>query len=353
MPPGQASLSRVRPARLPILLLASCFLSAPAAYGEGAYELGHGYDIGPFNLAGYSNLVGNAPDQGGNSLALDDLSLFVTGHLGRLFNPFTEAELTHFDFARSGPSDRDKGDGDVVIERLYNDSTLSDSLTLRLGKMLTPVGEWNEIHAAPLVPTTVRPAVTFRNFSEHTTGFSFLYSDPLSRLPDLEIYWQPTSEFSERPRTITFHQYRAVEGAHLSFPIGLLDKVGLSFQQSKDINGTSQSLYGLDFHYTIGKLTLAGEGTFSDISNSIARNVRDAEWGAYAVASYTVTEKWSIQGWYEGFADRQRSSPAHDLLIGVTYKPDPAIVLRLEYLENIGGQPVNPTGLSASWAVLF
>jgi len=44
--------------------------------------------------------------------------------------------------------------------------------------MLSPVGEWNEIHAAPLVLTTVRPAVTYQNFSEYLTGGSLLYSDP-------------------------------------------------------------------------------------------------------------------------------------------------------------------------------
>ncbi len=219
--------------------------------------------------------------------------------------------------------------------------------------MLSPVGEWNEIHAAPLVLTTVRPAVTYRDFSEYATGISFRYSDPYSHFPDLDLYWQPSGELSERPNSITFHQYKTVEGAHISFPIGLLDKVGVSFQQSRDVRGSDQSLFGLDFHYTLGKLTLQGEGTYSDISKTGNAGARDTEWGTYAAASYALTEKWSVYSWYEGFADRTAPSVAHDLLFGAAYRPLPAMVIKVEYLQNVGGRPVNPTGLFASWAVLF
>jgi hypothetical protein len=336
------------------LVSALCSLIDSIALADD-YQLGHGLDVGPFNFAGYSNLVANAPDEARKSFVLDDLSLFVTAHFGRFINPFTEAELTHFDFFHSGPTgpNRDRGDGHFVLERIYNDSYLTDSVTLRLGKMLTPVGEWNEIHAAPLVLSTVRPAVTFRNFSEYATGVSALFGDPTGRFPDLQVYWQPSGEFSERPSTITVHQYKAVEGVHVSFPIGLLDKVGISFQQSKDVRGFDQSLFGFDFHYTVGKLTLAGEGTFSDINNTSAIRARDTEWGTYLSASYALTGKWSAYGWYEGFADRTAPSVAHDLLFGVAYRPHPATVIKLEYLQNVGGQPVNPTGLFASWSVLF
>jgi hypothetical protein len=252
-----------------------------------------------------------------------------------------------------GSSGHGHGHGHVVLERLYNDSYLTDSITLRLGKMLSPVGEWNEIHAAPLVLTTVRPAVTYRNFSEYTTGVSLIYSDPYLRFPELKVYWQPSGEFSERPSSITYHRYQDVEGAHVSFPLGLLDKVGVSFQQSRDVRGFDQSLYGLDFHYTIDKLTLYGEATYSDITHPVTLRARDTEWGAYAAASYALSDEWSVYGWYEGYADRTAPSTAHDVLFGVAYRPLPATVIRVEYLQNIGGQPVNPSGVFASWAVLF
>ncbi len=323
------------------------------ARADPDYQLGHGLDVGPFNFAGYSNLVVNVPNRGAKSLTLDDLSLFIAGHIGEFINPFVEAELEDLDVARFGPPGGGHGDGDLVLERFYDDADVTNNVTFRLGKMLSPVGEWNQIHAAPLVLTTVRPAVTSRNFSEYTTGASVLYSDPGSGFPDLQIYWQPDREFSGEPSNIAFHQYQAVEGAHVSVPLGLLDKVGFSFQQSKDVHGADQTLYGLDYHYTLQQLTLQGEATFSDISRNGTASARDTEWGAYAAASYALTDQWSLNSWYEAFADRMASSTAQDFLLGIAYRPHPAIVFKLEYLQNIGGQPVNPTGLFASWSVLF
>ncbi len=329
-----------------------CAVGAPTGAAEG-YQLGRGVDLGPFNVAGYSSLVGKLPSGQPNALTLDDFSLFVTGHISKLFNPFVEAELTHLTLLGSGPYGRDRGGGALVLERLYNDTYLTDSATLRLGKMLAPVGEWNEIHAAPLVLSTVRPAVTYRNFSEYATGLSLRYADPYARLPDVQLYLQPYEELSERPSTITYHQYRTVAGAHVSLPLGLLDKVGLSVQHSKDMQGVDQSLYGFDFHYTVAKFTFQGEATFSDISNNGTAHARDTEWGGYGAVSYALTDQWSMYGWYEGFADRTATSVAHDLLFGIAYRPQPAIVFRVEYLQNVGGKPVNPTGLFASCAVLF
>jgi hypothetical protein len=331
-------------------------LGCAAAIGAQAqnYELGRGLDLGSLNLAGYSNVVANFPAQQAKSLNVDDLSLFVSGHFDRLFNPFVVAELADISVIKTGgPPGGEPDDGDAVLERIYNDAYLTSTTTLRLGKMLSPVGEWNEIHAAPLVLSAVRPAVTYRNLSEYTTGASLRYSNPYWYLPDVQLYLQPTGEFSALPRPLVARQYRMVGGGHVSFPLGLLDKVGFSFQQSKDVTGVDQSLYGFDYHYTFGKVTLQGEATFSDISNNGTAHARDTEWGVYAATSYALTDQWSLYGWYEEFADRTSSSTAHDLLLGVAYRPRPPIVLRLEYLQNVGGRPVNPTGLFASWAVLF
>jgi hypothetical protein len=323
------------------------------ARADDDYELGHGLNLGPVNVAGYSNVVANLPEGQAKSLKVDDLSLFLSGHFGKLFNPFGEAELTDLAVIPPGSAGRRRGHGNFVLERLYNDSYLTDSITLRFGKMLSPVGEWNEIHAAPLVLSTIRPAVTFRNFSEYTTGASVTYSDPYLRYPEFKVYFQPDSELFERPENLTIHQYKEVEGAHVTFPLGLLDKVGVSFQQSKDVLGFDQSLYGLDFRYTIDKVTLYGEATYSDITHPVNLRARDIEWGAYVAASYALTDKWSVYSWYEGYADRTAPSTAHDVLFGLAYRPKPPIVFRLEYLQNVGGQPVNPTGVFASFAVLF
>jgi hypothetical protein len=327
-----------------------CCLAQPPAQAADDYQLGRGLDLGPVNIAGYTNLVAGFPEQAPRSLALDDLSLFVSAHLGRFFNPFTETELEGLSLLKSGGEIPDR-DANFTIERLYNDSYLTDSVTLRLGQMLTPVGEWNQIHAAPLVLTTVRPAVTSRNYSEYATGASLLYSDPYLRLPDLQVYWQPDGELYRHPNSI--RQFKSIEGAHAAVPLSLLDQVGFSFQHARELSGADQSLFGIDFHYTIGSVALQGEATVTPISNNPAVHFRDTEWGGYLAATYSLTNQWSLYSWYENFADRSLPSIAQDVLFGFAYRPQPPIVFRLEYLQNFGGQPVNPTGLFAGWAVLF
>ncbi|WP_148293562.1 hypothetical protein [Azospirillum sp. B4] len=356
--------------RLAVAILAAT-LAAGAAQAQdaepaGSYVLGQGFNIGPVNLAGYSSLVAGLPDQGSKTFSLEDLSLFASAHVGAFVNPFMEAELTGLNLLPWGKDggDTGKGGGYVVLERLYDDIQLPDGFTVRFGKMLAPVGDWNQIHAAPLVLSTVRPAATYRGFSQYATGLSVLYTDPEARWPDVQIYWQPMDEFSARPDSIVDDHYRLVEGVHVSFPLALLDKVGFSVQRTIDRFGVEKHLGGMDFRYTIGSFSLQGEGVVSSLSHPTGvQTSQSLEWSGYVAPSYALNDRWSIYGWYEVY-DGRRTAPltaaqpaddraAQDLLAGFAFRPQPAMVFRLEYLLNVGGPPVNPTGLFASWSVLF
>lgn len=334
------------------IVLTSCLAGGEAKASE-AYHLGQGYQIGSFNFAGYSNVTAAFPEGARNSLALEDLSLFVTGHLSRWINPFVEAELTHVTLARhSGDGDRDPG-ASIAIERLYNDAYVTDDLTLRLGKMLAPVGEWNLYHAAPLVLSTTRPAVTYRNFAAYIEGASLLYHDANEIYPDVQVYWQPDYEESERPRDVRFQQHKMTTGIHIAFPLTQIDALGVSIQRTTDLQGVSQTLIGGDLSYSVERFTFRGEATYSRLGAGGMPLVHDSETGGYVSASYAVTHKWSAYTWYEAFQDRNTVSLAQDVLVGVAYRPVDPVVFKLEYLENFGGTPVNPTGLFASWSVLF
>lgn len=335
-----------------LLTLIFCFAGGEVRAGE-VYHFGQGYDIGSFNLAGYSNVTAAFPAGARDSLALEDLSLFVTGHLSRWINPFVEAELTHVTLARSsGDGDRDPG-ASIAIERLYNDAYVTDDLTLRLGKMLAPVGEWNLYHAAPLVLSTTRPAVTYRNFAAYIEGASLLYHDANEIYPDVQVYWQPDYEETERPRDVRFQQHKMTTGIHIAFPLTPIDTLGVSIQRTTDLQGVSQTLIGGDLSYSLDRLTFRGEATYSRLGAGGASLAHDSEIGGYVSTSYAVTHSWSAYTWYEAFQDRNAASLAQDVLVGVAYRPIDPVVFKLEYLENFGGTPVNPTGLFASWSVLF
>ena len=328
-------------------------LGQQKAHADGGYRLGQGYELGDFNLAGYTNVTAGFPDDGRNSLAIEDVSLFVSGHLSRWVNPFVEAELAHMTLVHGGGLKDDPGDAVFVLERYYNDAYLSDDLTLRLGKMLAPVGAWNLFHAAPLVMSATRPAVTYKNYAAYVEGASFLYGDPGGAGPDVQAYWQPDWEETERSRNINFEEHRQTAGLHLSFPLQLLDTLGFSYQYTEDLQGVSQSLFGVDYQYTVDNLTFRGEGTYSRLRPGNVSLRHDNEAGAYVSASYALDTHWSAYSWYEAFRDREATSAAQDVLLGISYRPVAPVVFKVEYLQNVGGAPVSPTGIFASWAVLF
>lgn len=326
---------------------------APASIA-GEYHLGEGYTVGNVNVAGYANVVVDAPRNGPTELIVDDLSVFVTGRFNQYFNPFIEGEIATASLWRQGGSLLSDSKPRVVLERLYNDSFVTDSLSVRIGKMLTPIGEWNTIHAAPLVWTTGRPMTTYRSFNEYTAGLSLNYAPQDGKLPEMQFYWQPGGDLVAKPRSLTVRKYTGVTGIHINWPSGLNDKIGLSLQHG-DVNGTdeAQTLLGFNAKKTLGKFQLETEATTTHLTGSNPARVRSNEWGAYVLGAYALTNKLSLMARYEYFEDRGVVNASRNALLGLAYRPDPAMVLKVEYIKNSGAVIDVNTGLFTSFSVLF
>jgi hypothetical protein len=318
------------------------------------YHLGQGYPVGKANIAGYINLVGDAPLDGKSRLTAEDISLFVTGNFDRRLNPFFEAEISEVTVLQQGGSLFSDNKSDAVLERLYNDSYLSTEVTLRIGKMLTPVGEWNTIHASPLVWTSTRPMTTFRSFPEYTSGASLNYLPQNSSLPEAQLFVQPDGELIPKPRMRVVREYLHTAGVHLNWPTGLTDKVGVSLLHADvDHLDESQTVLGFNARRTFDRLQLEAEATYTRVGGSSPARVRDNEWGAYLLGAYALTDKCNLIARHENFADRNTHQGSRNTLLGISYKPDPAMVWKLEYVKQGGALLSINTGFSASFSVLF
>lgn len=319
------------------------------------YQLGEGYNIGLLNVSGYSNLVLEAPNANATELVLDDLSLLLSGRFNRYLNPFVEVELTNAPIFVEGRGVMNSGSPRVVVERLYNDIQLNDKFTLRIGKMLSPVGEWNTIHAAPLVWTTIRPLTTYYNFSEFASGVSMLYSDLDGQLPDVQIYYQPSDEFFREPRSVKSFRYQQVEGINVAFTSDLQKRLGFSIQHAENSDsGDHQILASIDGRFTIDAFSLESQVTHTWITQqgTAIHNHKD-EWGAYLQTIYAINEQWSLVSRGELFQSRYQNKTSDNLLLGVVYRPVAAVSFKTEYVETFGPQLDFSRGLYASMAVLF
>ncbi|GAB3443916.1 porin [Massilia solisilvae] len=325
--------------------------SAGGAARAGNYNIGEGYTAGPVNIAGYLNLVGENVRGGERQLVVDDISLFMGARLNRYLNPFFEAEFSGATLWKEHGHLLGDNHPRFVLERLYNDIHLTPELTLRAGKMLSPVGEWNSIHAAPLVPTVTRPLTTRRGFPEYTSGAALQYAPNDENKPEVNLYWQPGGELRPRPSE---REYQDVAGVHLNWATGLTDKIGLSVQHARVRNtGDAQWLAGVNARQTLGRLQLETEATHIRISGVNPARVRDREWGAYLLGSYALDERWSVLARYEHFADRGVRSGSRNALAGISFRQQPSVVWKLEYVKQSGAVLDLRTGVQASLAVLF
>ncbi|HUW98988.1 MAG TPA: hypothetical protein VMV40_09145 [Acidiferrobacter sp.] len=313
------------------------------------YRLGGGESIGNFNLAGYSSIVFSAPHGSPNDLTLEGLSLFAFGHQSRYVNPFLEAEIENAQIAPETHS------GKVAIERLYNDFNLSSATTLRAGKMLTPVGDWNLTHAAPLVWTVTRPLATYYSFPVFVTGAALRFQRPADVRWDAQFYVQPGRDAFAEGGDYEPYQYSQVAGFNVHYGWDPLNRLGLSVQTAsiEQSGGASQILGSFYGEFTTGPAMWEFQANFTDIHGGTFARVHNHEEGGFLQAVYPLTDHWFAVGQGEIYQTQEYVARARRWAVGVVYRPRTAISWKLEYLDAKGPPVGEPTGVYAAFAVLF
>lgn len=338
---------------LTIVLFQFGCLVSPTVHAEG-YQLGQGWQYGNVSISGYTNI--EVVDRFGSParLDLDDLSLFASGRINQWINPFTEIELSGQTLVRQGGG---AANGDLIVERFYNEVKFSEHDTLRVGKMLTPLGEWNSVHAAPLVSIITRPYTAGLGFNAYMSGVNWMHDSINNAMPDVQLYWQPDNEWFKRPVTQTIRNFHNVIGGHINKTLSLKDKLGASLQHGQLIEtGEMFTLFGLDASQFFGKLTLQSEAVAAKFSGSNPR-AHDTELGVFALADYAITPQWHgiIGGEY--YQDHTKKSSSRSTSLAVNYKPSIVpVVWKLEYIHQAGVPAAIATirtGLKGSLSFFF
>lgn len=158
--------ARVRLARA---LTALCLALAPAA-ARAQLPAPAVSSPEPIHLGGYAGVVLRLPER-----PTTDSAVVSEGALALLASGSPTTHLGYFlelDAASSSTQNYAgrQEDRQLEIERLYLEYTVADPLRIRVGRFLTPVGQWNENHAEPLTWTSVRPLTSYYPFSKSLTG---------------------------------------------------------------------------------------------------------------------------------------------------------------------------------------
>lgn len=327
-----------------ILASVLAFVTAFCAPAHADYELGRGYSLldGRLTIGGYFSLEAEFLDETPDQLLVDDLSAFVTFRITDRWLLFTEMEAedpVHVD-------DDGVGSGKHVfsLERLYTQWLGGDRFRLRAGKMLTPIGIWNLIHAQPLVWSTSRPIATEQFFDTGLTGLEATVFAPLSGAElAFTAFGQATKQLDDSNDP---QETRRGFGARVERTPDRGPKVGASFIRFRDrSDDRTETAVGAD---AIWSTDLA------EISSEWAVNIPDSgatTWGAYVQGVAHVG--WHLHPFLRlEYADLG-SYDRVPVVLGIAFTPLDAMVFKVEGIVGGHDTTLDGNGVLTSFSVLF
>ncbi len=337
-------------AALSALLCLCCHSPALAGDDTGAgYTLGQGLRVGDtgLTLGGYGSLQFQHGSDADARASLSHLSMFVWWEGESRVKFFSE-----FDNQAKHTAEHEAEPGEaryVSIERAYFDYTVSDALTLRAGKYLTPIGRWNQTHADPLVWTTSRPLITRDLFPDNATGLMALGSLPLfGRQAEYVFYTSVGSELRPDPAQDAFND---TYGARLSVPISDQLQIGVSYANFEQRGPRDEQLrlLGADFFWTAHGLELSGEALYRRSSQGLRRDAK----GGFVQAVLPVTQRLCAVARLESIDNPAMPNSGQRAVLGLNFRSSRALSYKLELVRDINHDHGSPLGLLSSVSVLF
>ncbi|MCE9594629.1 MAG: hypothetical protein K8S98_10575 [Planctomycetes bacterium] len=116
---------------------------AEAASGEPWYER--------FTVGGYGEIHYNQPQSGGNQIDIHRFVLYLGYRFDDWISLHSETEIEH--------AFVEEGNGEIVLEQMYVEFALDADLSVRVGRVLAPLGIINQRHEPPTFQSVERPAV--------------------------------------------------------------------------------------------------------------------------------------------------------------------------------------------------
>jgi hypothetical protein len=237
----------------------------------------------------------------------------------------------------------------LAVERFYLDYSFSDLLNVRAGKFLTPIGRWNLTHADPLVWTTSRPLVTHELYPDNATGLMLFGNAPmLGRQAEYALYASSSHDLRTAPGTNPFSR---AYGARINLPANENLEFGVSYLNfnQRDEPNEDKHLLGLDFLWSARGYELSGEVAHRTSNEGRSRDVK----GGFIQGVIPLSEKLFAVGRLESMRDPDLQNTVRLNVVGLNYRLNPAVALKLERIHGSNTGVTTPVGFLSSISVLF
>lgn len=363
-PPGRGARGVIRTAIATLVTSLGLIIASPCpAIGafEGAqYTFGRGLRLPALNLtlSGYSSLRAQDLARDEARFGLRDLSLFAIWDALPHWQLFSEIEL------ENTFSVDDRGlhasDTEAEIERLYLDHEVSDALTVRGGRYLTPFGRWNLLHADPLVWSVSRPLVTSLIVPDHGTGIAVYGQRSLNaNTLDYHVYLDDSDDLDPHHGESGFedidlpgfsNDFDNAAGVQLRYHfLGDRAQIGASFASFRLHRSDGRHhVFGLDAMVRWRRIELSMESAYGVSGDSR----EDAEWGSFVQGVVPLAGRLYAVMRTEFYSSGSRGPDANRQVIGLAFRPHAATTFKFEY-HGGSDRTLAPDGWEASWSVLF
>ncbi len=272
--------------------------------------------------------------------SINFLVLFQPIHRLRLFMELEVGGLYEADLS-TGESESDPF---ANFQRLYGEISVFDSLNLRGGKFLTPVGDWNLVPAEPFTPTAIEPAL-LEAFDEHQTG-AMIHGSFFPEAGMLRYWlWGQANDFdTEEDEDSTDHGV----GGRVEYS-GRYDKwsIGSSFLAAEQSDEWGY-VGGLDARLRCGRFEFASEFvyTWGNRENPIS-------WGAFLQGKAEVLPNFFLIGRYEHSAPSEGLRNLEIGDVGLLWTPVPYLNFKATYRFTDRQSEEFPEGFKAAFSVVF
>ena len=317
-----------------------------------------------------------------NTFLVGNLNLYATKKLSRrwsslveirfLYAPQVETSTGAFESTTApDPADLERPIewGGISIERVYLQYEVNEWLTVRAGSFLTPYGIWNVDHGSPAIISVGRPYIIGESlFPQQQTGLELYGARPVG---DYQLRYHATLSNGRGP----FHAVRDLDenkaiGARVDLETPWLDGVhiGVSAYRGRYTNRPAdvvvvdeagvlvnttppgvaydETSFGADILVHHGPLHLQAEvignsRRYLTGQREITRGGFQSDgpyWGAYALAGYRFDRLWQVMPFAVLELDRPRTgadlgaqASIYQFTGGLNFRPDPSVVLKLQY----------------------
>lgn len=317
-----------------------------------------------------------------NTFLVGNINLYATKKLSRrwrsllevrfLYAPQLETASGSYESTTApDPADLDRPIewGGLSIERVYLEYEVNEWLTVRAGSFLTPYGIWNVDHGSPTIIPVTRPYIIGESLFPHQqTGLEAYGAHAIG---DYQLRYHATfTNGRGRFQAVRDLDENKALGARIELETPWLDGVhiGISGYRGRytdrpadfiviDASGTpvnttpagvryDELSWGADVLVLHGPLQLQAElvgngrhylpGAREQTRGGYASDGR--YYGAYALAGYRFDHLWQVMPFGVVEIDRPRpgadlgaTSTIYQLTGGFNFRPDPSVVLKLQY----------------------